>query len=575
MTARTESHVTVSPNKSADHKEVRMFARTLVIVPAIIAVLFAAGVAGAQVLPVRLYGGAANEECHALVEGLGGGFCLAGWTRSFGPTGNSNVLVVKTDPAGIPVWARVSAGKYDEEARAMVRTSNNCYTLAGWTRSYGPGTPNKNIFIEKLDAAGNHLWGRVYGGLADDEVFSIVETADSGYALAGLTHSFGPNPKPNIIVLKLDQWGLLQWMRAYWFTPMHIEDEGYSIVQTPDLGYAVCGRAKAMGPALYNPFLLKLDPVGNIQWVQVAGANYSDEAYSVALDIANNVMVAGRTLSFGTAPGAFQDMFVAKFTLSGVLVWSRTYGWSNGDEEVLDDRSLVGTQDAGAAVCGLTTSVGPGIPNPNFLILKLDPMGIPQWCRSHPSPYHPGLQSDVPLPMIELAAGGYAVGGWTNSFPTLIGGADFMLSTFDPAGNREVCVEPQEPVVMEMPWIQARMTDSMCYPDHDTIFLVPVDVRHDSVCYVETGLDEHDTERGNVGFVLRGSGRNVELTLARPTMVEIQVFTTDGRQVARIAPREYAAGKQLVSIPGYALAGAYVARAIGGGQVASTKIVMF
>lgn len=59
----------------------------------------------ARPLPVRIYGDSLDERAYALVEAVDSGFCLAGWTRSYGPgTPNaSNVLIIKTDPEGTPL----------------------------------------------------------------------------------------------------------------------------------------------------------------------------------------------------------------------------------------------------------------------------------------------------------------------------------------------------------------------------------------------------------------------------------------------------------------------------------------
>ncbi|MEO0079777.1 MAG: hypothetical protein ABIK44_03770, partial [candidate division WOR-3 bacterium] len=199
------------------------------------ALLLFGGSALAQPLPVRIYGGTQPEQSWALTEAVDSGYCLAGWTRSYGAgtPGASNLLVVKTDPNGTPQWARVSSGDNDDEAYSMVRTHDQCYVLAGWTRSYGPNTPYKNIFVTKLNSMGNLVWSRVYGGLKDDEAYSIVETFDHGYAVTGFTASFGPAPFPNIFVLRLDPLGNVVWLRVYWMVPNHMEDEAYSIIQTP------------------------------------------------------------------------------------------------------------------------------------------------------------------------------------------------------------------------------------------------------------------------------------------------------------------------------------------------------
>lgn len=90
----------------------------------------------------------------------------------------------------------------------MVKTDDNCYVLCGMTRSYGIGSPRANIFVTKLDRNEGVIWSHVYGGDADDIAYSIIQTSDGGYALTGLTYSFGPLRTPDIFVLKLNSWGL-------------------------------------------------------------------------------------------------------------------------------------------------------------------------------------------------------------------------------------------------------------------------------------------------------------------------------------------------------------------------------
>ena len=63
------------------------------------------------------------------------------------------------------------------------------YALAGNTYSFGAG--NYDVWLVKTDAAGNHLWNKAYGGTNDDGGYSVVQTADGGYAIAGGTASFG------------------------------------------------------------------------------------------------------------------------------------------------------------------------------------------------------------------------------------------------------------------------------------------------------------------------------------------------------------------------------------------------
>jgi hypothetical protein len=491
---------------------------------------------------------------------------------------NSNVVVVKTDPLGNPVWARVSIGANDDEAYSMVKVPDG-YVLTGWTRSYGFGAPNKNIFVIKLDPNGVQQWGRVYGGYGDEEALSICATHDGGFAVTGWTASYGANPMPNVFVLRLDPMGMPMWFRVYWGVPQHLEDIGHSIVETPDLGFAVCGKLKATSPAQYDAFLMKLDPMGAVQWVYIVPGEMTDDvAWSVAVDNQSRILVAGYTYSFGTVPNQVSDIFVAAFGMNGQPVWSHTFGWPSGDEQVLDDRSLVATLDGGSAVCGMTQSVGPGAPNPNCVLIKLNPQGIANWCSSHPSPYWPGLGTDVALPLVEQPSGDLALAGYSNSWPLLGGGEDMILSTFDAFGNRPVCSEPHDIIIDSMPWTQWYMEDTMERPELDSMPLYDALVLYDSVCYDTTQSGIEDTRfrkvrNSEVKMVFHGT--TVELQLDKGSSLTISLFTTDGRVLANIAHGEFGAGRYTFAMPANLPNGACIVRAEASGSVASAKVVRF
>ncbi len=533
-----------------------------------------------QPLPVRIYGGSMDERATALVQAVEpDGFCFAGWTKSYGPgTPNfSNVLLLKTDQYGTPVWARISVGLKDDEAYSMVRTHDNCYALCGFTRSYGIGTPQANIFVAKFSSNGNMLWGRVFGGWDDDIPYSIVETADRGFALCGLTRSFGPAPYPNMFLLRLDSLGRVSWFRVYWMSPNHMEDESYSIVQTRDGGFAICGRAKATQPNQFDALLMKTDGSGNPQWLWIVPGDSTDEAYSVAVDFNGDILTAGWTKGFVAQPVDPANLFVTKFNLAGNFVWSFSYGWTNGAEKVLDDRSLVPTPDSGCVVCGPTTSVGPGIPNANFLLMKLGFNGNIVWARSHPSPYDPGLNDDVPLPMVRLNWGGYAIAGYSNSYQYLITGENFILSTFDQNGMRPICVETQEPEFMRVAWIQWEVVDSLYHPEEDSILFTAVDVGYDSVCYDTSGVG---LKQGNLPVPtptveLKIVGGALILKLGQTMPVDIQLYTPDGRLFGELARRQFAPGSYRLALPHKGAAGVYIVRAVLGNEQWTGKVVRY
>ncbi len=97
--------------------------------------------------------------------------------------------MVKTDSFGGSQWNQTYGGSYDEIASALIQTSDGGYALAGLTGSYGVG--NIDFWLVKTDSSGNMQWSQTYGGSDDDEAYSLVQTSDGGYVLAGFTASYG------------------------------------------------------------------------------------------------------------------------------------------------------------------------------------------------------------------------------------------------------------------------------------------------------------------------------------------------------------------------------------------------
>jgi hypothetical protein len=538
------------------------------------AVLFAFAATAFAQQPAMIYGDTLDERALALVEGSDSGYCLAGWTRSYGYNAPAftNILVVKTDPLAVPQWAFVSTGADDEEANSLVRTADGGYALCGWTRSYGPGTPNPNVLVAKLTGGGVLQWARAMGGAFDDRAFSIVQTRDSGYAVVGYTYTYGPPPYPNVLLIKLNPLGLPMWAKAYWCNPHMGEDEGYSIVQTADGGYAVAGRARVLLPGNFDAFVMKLDPLGNPMWMNFVGGGEDDEAYSVAQDLQANVMAAGWTRSYGTNPKVRTDIFVLQCTPSGVPIWQSTYGWATDDEQVLGDRSLVVTADGGSALCGPTRSVGPGAPSPNFLLLKLTPAGGIQWAYSHPSQNYPGLGSDVPYALVQTAVGGYAAAGWTNSFGFL-GKEDFHFATFSQNGSRVICTDSQLPVRDSCPIDGGRVLDTMCSVSWDSLSLVPETVGNHPICDTTVGVRERPARAQIPRGILLATGGRIALVLSQVSDVDIRIYAADGRRLAVLARGRLEAGVHRLVLPVSAAPGVYVVNGRAGDTPVSVKVL--
>jgi hypothetical protein len=175
----------------------------------------------------RTYGGTSSEIAYSVVQTSDGGYVLAGDTSSFG-AGGRDFWLVKTNSTGHMLWSQTYGGTDEDVAYSVVETLDGGYALAGRTHSFGPGWCN--FWLVKTDSAGTMLWNQTYG-TGDNSARSVVQTSDGGYALAGYSHG-------DFSLVKTDSAGTMLWDRTYGRPG---RDGAYSMVQTSDGGYALAG----------------------------------------------------------------------------------------------------------------------------------------------------------------------------------------------------------------------------------------------------------------------------------------------------------------------------------------------
>jgi len=309
----------------------------------------------------KTFGRTIYDGAYAIQQTEDGGYIVAGWTYSSGAGDYRNVYVLKLDSAGTLQWQKVFGGSSDDLAYSIQQTSDGGYIVAGYTWSFAGG---HDAYVLKLDSAGNLEWQKVFGGSSDDFAYSIQQTSDDGYIVAGYTNSFGAGDYSDVYVLKLDSAGTLQWQKT--FGGYH-NDYAYSIQQTSDGGYIVAGYTVSFGAGLDDAYVLKLDSAGTLQWEKVFGGSSDDFAYSIQQTSDGGYIVAGETNSFGAD---VYDAYVLKLDSAGNLEWQKTFGGSGWDEAY----SIQQTTDGGYVVAGYTYSFASSYDH-DVYVLKLDSNG--------------------------------------------------------------------------------------------------------------------------------------------------------------------------------------------------------
>jgi hypothetical protein len=368
----------------------------------------------------RTYGGNSMDCATSIQQTTDGGYIIAGYTYSFG-AGSADFWLVKTDGTGNQQWNKTYGGTGSEVASSVQQTTDGGYIVAGETESFGAGSTD--FWLVKTDRSGNKLWSKTYGGANTENAFSVYQTTDGGYIVAGYTESFGPGPQ-NFWLVKTDESGKQLWNKTY--GGLNTYGAAFSIQQTSDGGYVAVGTSRpVIGPSFLGFFLVKTDATGSQEWNETYGGTSlgNGAPYSVRQTSDNGYILAGWIDLFGPT---YHDFWVAKADSSGTEKWNKTYGGAYDDEA----HSVQPTRDGGYIIAGFrSTSWYSG--SDDFWLVKIDGTGNEQWNKTYGGP-----NTDEARSVQQTSDGGYIVAGSTVSFGA--GSDDFWVVKIGSASTGEL-----------------------------------------------------------------------------------------------------------------------------------------
>jgi len=359
----------------------------------------------------RTFGGTVAEGSGSIQQTSEGGYIVAGWTDSFG-AGYSDIWVLKLNSDGAVAWQKAYGGTFTDFAYSIQQTDDGGYIVAGYTYSFGAG--DYDFWVLKLNSDGAVAWQKAYGGAFQDQPEPIQQTSDGGYIVAGFTYSFGAGYS-DIWVLKLNSDGAVAWQKAYGGTYW---DYVTSIQQTSDGGYIVAGYTYSFGAVDYDFWVLKLNPDGTVVWQKAYGGTNNDFVRSIQQTNDGGYIVAGWTDSFGAGS---RDFWVLKLDSDGTVAWQKSYGGTSFDTAI----PIRQTNDGGYIAAGYTASFGAGAND--AWVLKLNSDGAVAWQRAYG-----GTSTDIAYSIQQTGDGGYIVAGWTDSFGA--GDSDSWVLKLPPDG---------------------------------------------------------------------------------------------------------------------------------------------
>ncbi|HPU47245.1 MAG TPA: hypothetical protein PLQ91_06455 [Bacteroidales bacterium] len=378
----------------------------------------------------KCLGGTSWDYAKSIQQTSGGGFIVAGYTSSndgdvSGNHGGGDYWVVKLDSSGTIQWQKCLGGTDNDEAKSIQQTSDGGYIVAGETWSNdGDVSGNHGYYdywVVKLNSSGDILWQKCLGGTNVDQAFSIQQTSDGGFIVAGGTFSNDGDVSGNhgIVdswIVKLNSSGDIIWQKCFGGTD---DDVAFSIQQTSDGGFIVAGGTFSNdgdvsgNHGIVDSWIVKLNSSGDIIWQKCFGGTDDDVATSIQQTSDGGFIVAGYTSSndgdvSGNHGGG--DYWVVKLDSSGTIQWQKCLGGTDNDEA----KSIQQTSDGGYIVAGETWSndgdVSGNHGNSDYWVVKLNSSGDIEWQKCLG-----GTVKDIAKTIQQTSDGGFIVAGYTNS----------------------------------------------------------------------------------------------------------------------------------------------------------------
>lgn len=343
----------------------------------------------------KCYGGSDNDQCYATAVFPNGQFVATGMSNSTdgdaaGNTGGLSNWTLRANSDGSKLWQNRVA-PLDVEFHSITPSPNGG-TVCLANRSVAGSV---DIFVTKLDAAGNVNWSKQYGGTNNENSLAIISTPDGGYLVSGDSKSKDGDFVNNqggsdLYVLKLDADGNKVWLKTFggvnqdlYATAAVCSDGGYVVV-----GHTTSNNSGDVGANHGSADLLivKTDANGNKLWSKTIGGSGLDGFAHVISDADGGCVIMSQTTSIdgdvAGRSGKDYDTWVVKLTKEGQIGWQTSLGGSG--YEVVE--GLVRLPNGNIAVLNTSNSTDRGVTgnrgSDDAWIVVLNPVGKKLWQRA-------------------------------------------------------------------------------------------------------------------------------------------------------------------------------------------------
>ena len=382
----------------------------------------------------KTWGGVKSDFFTTMVVTGDGGYAMAGYSASddgdfAGNRGSMDLLVLRTDGEGNRIWQKTYGGSGFDAAAAMVNTADGGMLITGQTTSSDGDVQglhgNNDFWLMKLDASGNKVWSKTYGGKGYDGAAAITATPDGGYILAGYASSSDGDVTSHlnfelnfydVWLVKVDASGNKVWEHSYGGQG---DDLATSIHAAPGGGYYVGGYTQSNNGDFTgargadDAFLMKISEDGTLNWSNRYGGARADATQSIDVDIDGNLVLSVTTYSIdgdGEGNHGGSDLLILKTDPSGNVLWKSIFGGSSNDFA----QSAISNPDGTMLLVGWGLSrdqdFATGYGANDAWVIRLDGQGHATWKKNFG-----GQLDDVAMTVVRDPRKGFVLAGDASS----------------------------------------------------------------------------------------------------------------------------------------------------------------
>jgi 3-isopropylmalate dehydratase small subunit len=322
------------------------------------------------------YSGSGNSDDRAAAVAVDGSNNVIVTGSSFGSGSSEDYATIKYSSAGVPLWTNRYNGPGNEVdyAKAVAVDGSNNVIVTGY--SMGSGYSDDYATI-KYSSAGVPLWTNRYNGPGNSSDLAYALAVDGSNNVIVTGYSMGSGSSYDYATIQYSSAGVPLWTNRY-NGPGNSSDLAFAVAVDGSNNVIVTGYSLGGGSS-YDYATIKYSSAGVPLWTNRYNGpgNYDDQACALVVDSNNNVIVTG--YSYGS--GSLDDYVTIKYSSAGVPLWTNRY---NGPGNANDQAYAVAVDGSNnVIVTGSSTDIGQVV---EYLTIKYSSAGVLLWTSRYHDP---------------------------------------------------------------------------------------------------------------------------------------------------------------------------------------------